>query len=474
MFRPYLTYCLLLALLSSAILQSCRQQPTQQKHTYTDSQTDTASVNQLIASAGKVENSDLKSLLSIARQLYQVSTGTGNKRALVYAEIIQATYYWQTASHSQAMQFSLQALQVAEKWGVNEALPHIYRIIANLYKENSNYPMANNAADKGLNAAKLNHDTTGIIEMLGLKAMFTHSYYLKIKQPEHDLTSLGLQFEGLKMAEFSPRYEKLRIRFYNNLAQYYKDKKDYTQTLYYVNKAIVLAKKYNQSRSLTYSYSWLGEAKYFMGQHGEGMAYLDTALLIAQKIHEPYRQMEVYQSMYACYLSTQNYKEALACTNRVSSLRDSLKMAENLRLIGDMQLKYETVKKDQEIILLNQSGKTKNLTIMWVLISSISFLALGVVLFFQYMIIRRKNKAIHHKNQILNEALLKIAHIQSHEVRKPLASILGLMNVFKEQNYEVGKEELLMVEISTQELDEKIRDIISATESGPNYKSPIE
>jgi tetratricopeptide (TPR) repeat protein len=474
MLKPYLTYHLLIALLFSAMSQSCKQQPTQQKKVYPDGHTETTHINHLIASAGKVENSDLKSLLSIGRQLYQVSNGTGNKKALVYAEITQATYLWQTANHSQAMQFALQALQDAEKWKVNEALPHIYRIVANLYKENSNYQMANQAADKGLKAAKLNADTTGIIEMLGLKAMFTHSYYLKLKQPERDLTSLDLQLEGLKIAESSPAYERLRIRFYNNIAQYYKDKKAYDQTLYYVNKAILLAKKYNQSRSLTYSYSWLGEAKYFMGKHNEGMAYLDTALLIAQKIHEPYRQMEVYQSMYDCYLSTQNYKDALACTNRVSSLRDSLKMAENLRLIGDMQLKYETVKKDQEILLLNQSGKNKNLTIMWVLVSSISFLALCVVLFFQYITIRRKNKAIHHKNQVLNEALLKIAHIQSHEVRKPLASILGLMNVFREQNYEVGKEELLMVETSTQELDEKIRDIISATESGPNAKKPTE
>jgi tetratricopeptide (TPR) repeat protein len=470
MFKPHLTYYLLFALLSSAVLQSCRQQPPRQKKVFADGHTDTAQINHLITSAGKVENSDLKSLHSIARQLYQVSNRTGNKKALVYAEISQATYLWQTGNHSQAMQFALEALQHAEKWKVNEAIPHIYRVVANLYKENSNYQMANQTADKGLKAAKLNGDTTGIIEMLGLKAMFTHSYYLKIQHPERDITSLGLQFEGLKIAESSPAYERLRIRFYNNIAQNYKDKKNYNQTLYYVNKAILLAKKYNQSRSLTYSYCWLGEAQYYMGKCEKGMAYLDTALQISQKIKEPYRQMEVYQSMYDCYLSTQNYKEALACTNRVSSLRDSLKMAENLRLIGDMQLKYETVKKDQEILVLNQSGETKNLTIMWVLVSSISFLALCVILLFQYITIRRKNKAIHHKNQILNEALLKIAHIQSHEVRKPLASILGLMNVFKEQNYEVGKEELLMVETSTQELDEKIRDIILTTESHPHNK----
>ncbi|OKS87365.1 tetratricopeptide repeat protein [Mucilaginibacter polytrichastri] len=465
MHKPYQTYYLVIALWSLAILSSCRQHASTQNTYKPNAYADTAHVSQLIARAGKIENADTKLLLPIIQQLYHINIHTGNKKALVYAEIFQSTYFWQSANHSQAMQIAIKALEDAERWKINQPLPHIYRIIANLHKENGNYIMANSTADKGLNAAKLHHDTTGLIEMLGLKAMFTHTYYLKIKRPQDDLTSLKLQFEGLKIAESSNAYEKLRIRFYNNIAQNYKDQKAYDKTLYYTDKAITLANKYNQLRSLTYSYCWLGEALYYMGQHNKGLAYLNQALAITRKINEPYRQMEVYESMYACYLYNHNYEQALMASNKVASMRDSLQMVKSVRQTADMQLKYEAVKKDQQILLLNQSEKTKNLTIITVLVSSVIFLGLSIVLIFQYFIIRRKNKAIRNKNKILNEALLKIAHIQSHEVRKPLASILGLMNVFKAHNYEVGKDELLMVETSTQELDEKIRDIILATES---------
>jgi len=468
MHKTYQTYYLLIVVLYLAVMQSCRQNTVTQGSYGLGSNADTAHINHLITRAGKIENANIKLLLPIAQQLYQINSRTGNKRALVYAEIYQATYLWQSANLSHAMELALKALEDAEKWKVNEPLPHIYRIIANLHKENGNYIMANNTADKGLNVAKLNHDTTAIIEMLGLKAMFTHSYYLKQNRTQDDLTSLNLQFEGLKIAESRDAYERLRIRFYNNIAQNYKDQKAYDKTLIYTNKAIILANKYNQLRSLTYSYCWLGEALYYMGQPDKGLAYLNKALDITKKINEPYRQMEVYQSMYNCYLSTQNYKEALTASNNVASVRDSLQLVKSVRQTADMQLKYETVKKDQQIFILNQSAQTKNLTIILVLVSSFVFLVLCVVLMFQYLVIRRKNKAIRNKNQILNETMLKIAHIQSHEVRKPLASILGLMNVFKAQNYEVGKDELLMVETSTQELDEKIRDIILATESKSN------
>jgi hypothetical protein len=71
-----------------------------------------------------------------------------------------------------------------------------------------------------------------------------------------------------------------------------------------------------------------------------------------------------------------------------------------------------------------------------------------------------------HEQQILeqNEALLRIAHIQSHELRKPVATILGFMELFKLNNYSSTSEELLMMGKATQELDDKIRAIVNLTQ----------
>jgi PAS domain S-box-containing protein len=63
-----------------------------------------------------------------------------------------------------------------------------------------------------------------------------------------------------------------------------------------------------------------------------------------------------------------------------------------------------------------------------------------------------------------NESLRQIAYIQSHELRRPVASIMGLMNIFKYDDYTTTREELLMMQAAVDELDEKIRLIISYTE----------
>jgi len=66
--------------------------------------------------------------------------------------------------------------------------------------------------------------------------------------------------------------------------------------------------------------------------------------------------------------------------------------------------------------------------------------------------------------QAQNRLLLRIAYIQSHEYRKPVASILGLMNVIKINNYRVGKKCFLMLEQAATELDNKIRNVVNSIE----------
>ncbi|MCJ8208539.1 PAS domain S-box protein [Mucilaginibacter sp. RS28] len=63
-----------------------------------------------------------------------------------------------------------------------------------------------------------------------------------------------------------------------------------------------------------------------------------------------------------------------------------------------------------------------------------------------------------------NESLKQIAHIQSHELRKPVAGILGFMELFKANKYRATKEDLQLMEKITTELDEKIREIVAFTE----------
>jgi PAS domain S-box-containing protein len=71
-----------------------------------------------------------------------------------------------------------------------------------------------------------------------------------------------------------------------------------------------------------------------------------------------------------------------------------------------------------------------------------------------------------HEQQIMaqTQSLEKIAFIQSHGLRRPVASILGFMELFKSNNYIATKKELIMMETVTKELDGHIRAIVDCTD----------
>lgn len=74
----------------------------------------------------------------------------------------------------------------------------------------------------------------------------------------------------------------------------------------------------------------------------------------------------------------------------------------------------------------------------------------------------------HHKKQeayinVQNEALNRIAIIQSHELRRPVASLLGIMDLIKMENSYFNYFE--MMELTVNELDEKIRGIVQDSEN---------
>ncbi len=67
-----------------------------------------------------------------------------------------------------------------------------------------------------------------------------------------------------------------------------------------------------------------------------------------------------------------------------------------------------------------------------------------------------------------NKALMDIAHIQSHEFRAPLCSIMGLMNIIKEDKYREPYTYLEMMDEAIRTLDDRIHAVVRGTEIAKN------
>jgi len=417
-------------------------------------------VDSLINTGKKEQYNNLDSLLCTSRNLTDIAISTGNKKALVYGEAFLARYYWLTADHKKSMEEALKCLNNVEKWNIKQAYPYVYTIIGNLHKENSNFQLAFSCVQSGLYWAQMNKDTNAIISMINLKAMFIQTRCEALKMPLND-TSINLQLKALKMAESSPKFEELRVALFDNIAQYYFDNKDYKNAIDYGNRGVALALKYNRQRSLTYSYNWLGEAWYQMGDKQKGLDYLNKALAIARNLKEPYREMELNEDLYHFYSKHGDYKTAIDFNARSQQIRDSLRVHMNEKQMSELQLQYETGKKNKEIAQMNRAKQIENKQILIISGISILLIIFFIILFLQYRIIWHHNHAIKKSNEKKDQALGDIAFIQAHELRKPLASIMGMVNVIKAMDYKVDPECISKLDEASKELDAKIHAVLT-------------
>jgi len=60
-----------------------------------------------------------------------------------------------------------------------------------------------------------------------------------------------------------------------------------------------------------------------------------------------------------------------------------------------------------------------------------------------------------------NRSLSRVAEIQSHDYRGPVATILGLMALIRGDDYVASKEYLMMLNTAVEQLDEKIHDVVN-------------
>ncbi|NOT37129.1 MAG: sensor histidine kinase, partial [Saprospiraceae bacterium] len=163
------------------------------------------------------------------------------------------------------------------------------------------------------------------------------------------------------------------------------------------------------------------------------------AIQVLQKLSKLYSKfnysmaiMENYKLLYENYSITGNYKEAYNYIFLHQQLKDSLINLENSKIINELNTKYETEKKDQEIKVLNlnqelsntrlRSEKNKNYGLALI----IGILSIATYSIFRLFRKTKEQNIIIEKSLKEKNVLLKEIH---HRVKNNLQFISSLLNL---------------------------------------------
>jgi len=243
---------------------------------------------------------------------------------------------------------------------------------------------------------------------------------------------------------------------YHTLANYYNDIRDFPSALEYYLKSIKLKKKLNHNKGLALSYNSIATLYLELDLYERSEKYLDSALMLTNTYDFIELKKANYQLRFRIDSSKGNFKAAFYNHITFSNVRDSLYRYDVENRINELEAKYQSDKKEQEIELLNKEKEVNSnkllvqKTINYSIIIILLFLAVGTYLLFRRFKekqrintllseknkeIQEKQKEIENQNKKLEEQANKLSELDelktrfftniSHEFRTPLTLIIG-------------------------------------------------
>jgi len=140
----------------------------------------------------------------------------------------------------------------------------------------------------------------------------------------------------------------------NNIGNIYANEKKYPQAIENYKKSLSILEKTGDKQTAAICYNNIGGIYIETGNYSEAKNFLDKGLSIAAEIGSKDDVKESYSELSKLYKTQGDYKKAYEYFKLYSETKDSIFNEESSAQIADMQTKYETEKKEQQITLLNK------------------------------------------------------------------------------------------------------------------------
>jgi len=268
-------------------------------------------------------------------------------------------------------------------------------------------------------------------------------------------------------------------------------KKDYKEAINFHERALTIRMQLGQKRELSLSHTQLGLNLMKIKNFEKAKTHLTQAIKITEEIKAKSELQINYEAFSKLLAETGEYEKALAYKNVSAILKDSLFNETKSKQLQELQVKFDSEKKQATISELEKDAEIKDLLLerQRAVRNTIIGLAIGLLLFGFYLFQRlqrrqKRKREAEEKERQLNEErrktqiekqrveeLEKIDRLKdqflantSHELRTPLSGIIGLSESLKDGA--AGKlptkaiENLNMIANSGKRLSHLVNDIL--------------
>lgn len=250
--------------------------------------------------------------------------------------------YYNMGDFEKSIDNYLKALSVKEAMGDVIGAGSTYNNIGNIYMSQRNFNKALDSYTKYLASSEAAKDKYGV----GTACNNIGNVYNRL-----DENTKAMQYHARALAIRQELGDKRGVAAsYNNIANVNGQMGDFEKALFNHQRSLKLNEEIGDKQGVALSYLNIGMAYIEIGSLDDALTYLQKALVVNKEIGDKESVLDTYISLSNLFNKKQNYEKAYYYHKLSSDLKDSLLNEQSNRQIAEMNTRYDSERKDKELI----------------------------------------------------------------------------------------------------------------------------
>jgi AraC-like DNA-binding protein/uncharacterized protein HemY len=297
-----------------------------------------------------------------------------------------ALYYWSNGDYDQATTYAHKALVIFEKISYSTGLGLAYQLLGTIHKEQGDFEKAKAYHDQALEMFKQANDKRNIGYAYNALGVLYLNFFKYDQAVDYFQRSMEIRGEINDKDGLSQSYV--------NMATVYTLQKKYAQALQYFEKNLPISEELDNKYRQVVNYDGMGELYTLTGEYDKAEFYLLKAVALAKSINHKKTLKITYDKLAFLERERGRPEKALDYFEIAAHYKDSIYTEEKAKQIAEVETRYETEKKDQQILLLEQDNRIQLIWRNIFVISLVLITILSIAIYYLQRYREQKNREI--------------------------------------------------------------------------------
>ncbi len=374
----------------------------------------------------------------LSQKAYELATKRNNKIDKIEALRTIGVAFFIQDKYEEALKYYLKSLKISKQVKDENQVAVNLMNIGTLYSAWKKYPVALKYYEDGLEILKKNNENKGLTKVynnIGMIYLICDKYNDALMSFTNSLKISTMLKDSLGIAHTL-----------DNIGIVYSKKGNYTLALQTMEKALLISERSSDNQGTALTMNDIGEVYMKKKMYEKALFYFEKSLIILKKINDKNAMKICYENMLKVNFASNGNDKFHDYFKSFIAVSDSLSLEENSKQLAELQVKYETEKKDDEINILSKEQKIQTLEISkqknfrnYLIISVFLVTILVFVIYSRFLIKKRSETTLQKMNQTKN----KFFSIISHDLRGPINALFTITDQMTKRFEELSKEEIL-------------------------------